>query len=205
MMIGGEGQAVAIGTPRLDDAVGRSADRGPEARQETHCLQAQTAQRATVANRAHRQSLTALQITGIHPTAAPQDEAQAEAAAAPGAVAERSLRYRQQPTQAPRKHPPKPRRNRRRQRSSQSWHTKKDRAARQMGATALASGWASSVSRARSVTDRQHPGDGSAAPPSSPAHQRRQWAVITPFSPKSTASSRSPTMARRTAASTYRH
>ena len=82
MMIGGEGQAVAIGPPRLDDAW-VEAQIVAQKRGKKLIVFKHKRRKGYRRKQGHRQSLTALQITGIHPTAAPQDEAQAEAAAAP--------------------------------------------------------------------------------------------------------------------------
>lgn len=82
MMIGGEEQAVAIGTPRLDDAW-VEAQIVAQKRGKKIVVFKHKRRKGYRRKQGHRQSLTALQITGIHPTAASQDEAQAEAAAAP--------------------------------------------------------------------------------------------------------------------------
>ena len=84
MMIGGEGQAMSIGTPRLDDA-----------RVEAQIIAQKRGKKIIVfkhkrrkgyrRKQGHRQSLTALKITGIYPTAATQDEVQDETSAAPAA------------------------------------------------------------------------------------------------------------------------
>ena len=90
MMIGGEGQAVAIGTPRLDDAW-VEAQIVAQKRGKKLIVFKHKRRKGYRRKQGHRQSLTALQITGIHPTAAPQDEAQAEAAAAPEPPSEASI------------------------------------------------------------------------------------------------------------------
>ena len=82
MMIGGEGQAVAIGTPRLDEAW-VEAQIVAQKRGKKIIVFKHKRRKGYRRKQGHRQSLTALKITGIHPTAAAQDEAQAEAAAAP--------------------------------------------------------------------------------------------------------------------------
>lgn len=82
MMVGGEGQAVAIGTPRLDDAW-VEAQIVAQKRGKKIIIFKHKRRKGYRRKQGHRQSLTALKITGIHPTAASQDEAQAEAAAAP--------------------------------------------------------------------------------------------------------------------------
>jgi len=82
MMIGGEGQAVVIGTPRLDDAW-VEAQIVAQKRGKKIIVFKHKRRKGYRRKQGHRQSLTALQITGIHPTAASQDEARAEAAAAP--------------------------------------------------------------------------------------------------------------------------
>ena len=81
MMIGGEGQAVAIGTPRLDEAW-VEAQIVAQKRGKKIIVFKHKRRKGYRRKQGHRQSLTALKITGIHPTAAP-DEAPAEAAAAP--------------------------------------------------------------------------------------------------------------------------
>ena len=81
MMIGGEGQAVSIGTPRLDDAW-VEAQIVAQIRGKKIIIFKHKRRKGYRRKQGHRQSLTALQITGIHPTAA-QDEAQAEVVAAP--------------------------------------------------------------------------------------------------------------------------
>ena len=88
MMVGGEGQAVSIGTPRLDDAW-VEAQIVAQKRGKKIIVFKHKRRKGYRRKQGHRQSLTALRITGIHPTAASQDEVQAEAAASPGAVAER--------------------------------------------------------------------------------------------------------------------
>lgn len=82
MMIGGEGQAVSVGTPRLDDAW-VEAQIVAQKRGKKIIIFKHKRRKGYRRKQGHRQSLTALKITGIHPTAAPQDEAQAEAAAIP--------------------------------------------------------------------------------------------------------------------------
>ena len=82
MMIGGEGQAVSVGTPRLDDAW-VEAQIVAQKRGKKIIIFKHKRRKGYRRKQGHRQSLTALKITGIHPTAAPQDEAQAEAAATP--------------------------------------------------------------------------------------------------------------------------
>ena len=81
MMIGGEEQAVSIGTPRLDDAW-VEAQIVAQKRGKKIIIFKHKRRKGYRRKQGHRQSLTALKITGIHPTAA-QDEAQAEAVAAP--------------------------------------------------------------------------------------------------------------------------
>ena len=83
MMIGGEGQAVAIGTPRLDEAW-VEAQIVDQKRGKKIIVFKHKRRKGYRRKQGHRQSLTALKITGIHPTAAP-DEAQPEAAEAPEA------------------------------------------------------------------------------------------------------------------------
>ena len=78
MMIGGEGQAVAVGTPRLDDAW-IEAQIVAQKRGKKIIVFKHKRRKGYRRKQGHRQSLTALQITAIHPTA-PQDEAQEEAA-----------------------------------------------------------------------------------------------------------------------------
>ena len=83
MMIGGEGQAVAIGTPRLDEAW-VEAQIVDQKRGKKIIVFKHKRRKGYRRKQGHRQSLTALKITGIHPIAAP-DEAQPEAAEAPEA------------------------------------------------------------------------------------------------------------------------
>ena len=81
MMIGGEGQAVLIGTPRLADAW-VEAQVVAQKRGKKIIVFKHKRRKGYRRKQGHRQSLTALQITGIHPTAAaPENEAPAEAAA----------------------------------------------------------------------------------------------------------------------------
>ena len=80
MMIGGEGQAVSIGTPRLDDAW-VEAQIVAQKRGKKIIVFKHKRRKGYRRKQGHRQSLTALKITGIYPTAASHDEAQAEAAA----------------------------------------------------------------------------------------------------------------------------
>ncbi len=82
MMIGGEGQAVSVGTPRLDDAW-VEAQIVAQKRGKKIIVFKHKRRKGYRRKQGHRQSLTALKITGIHPTATPQDEAPAEAAVAP--------------------------------------------------------------------------------------------------------------------------
>ena len=82
MMIGGEGQAVAIGTPRLD-AAWVEAQIVAQKRGKKIIVFKHKRRKGYRRKQGHRQSLTALRITGIHPTAASQDETQVEAVAAP--------------------------------------------------------------------------------------------------------------------------
>ena len=82
MMIGGEGQAVSVGTPRLDDAW-VEAQIVAQKRGKKIIVFKHKRRKGYRRKQGHRQSLTALKITGIHPTATTQDEAQAEPVAAP--------------------------------------------------------------------------------------------------------------------------
>lgn len=82
MMIGGEGQAVSIGTPRLDDAW-VEAQIVAQKRGKKIIVFKHKRRKGYRRKQGHRQSLTALKITGIHPSAAPQDEAQVEVAVTP--------------------------------------------------------------------------------------------------------------------------
>ena len=81
MMIGGEGQAVAVGTPRLDDAW-VEAQIVAQKRGKKIIVFKHKRRKGYRRKQGHRQSLTALKITGIHPTTAPEADAQAETAAA---------------------------------------------------------------------------------------------------------------------------
>lgn len=83
MMIGGEGQAVSVGTPRLDDAW-VEAQIVAQKRGKKIIVFKHKRRKGYRRKQGHRQSLTALKITGIHATAAPQDEARTEATAIPG-------------------------------------------------------------------------------------------------------------------------
>ena len=76
MMIGGEGQPVSIGTPRLDDAR-VEAQIVAQKRGKKIIIFKHKRRKGYRRKQGHRQSLTALQITGIHPAAAPQDAAMA--------------------------------------------------------------------------------------------------------------------------------
>ena len=78
MMVGGEGQAVSIGTPRLDDAR-VEAQIVAQKRGKKIIVFKHKRRKGYRRKQGHRQSLTALKITGIHPTAASQDEAGAAA------------------------------------------------------------------------------------------------------------------------------
>lgn len=80
MMIGGEGQAVSIGTPRLDDAW-VEAQIVAQKRGKKIIVFKHKRRKGYRRKQGHRQSLTALKITGIHATAEPQDADRAEAAA----------------------------------------------------------------------------------------------------------------------------
>ena len=80
MMIGGEGQAVAVGTPRLDDAW-VEAQIVAQKRGKKIIVFKHKRRKGYRRKQGHRQSLTALKITGIHPAA--PDEAPAEATAIP--------------------------------------------------------------------------------------------------------------------------
>ena len=82
MMIGGEGQAVSIGTPRLDDAW-VEAQIVAQKRGRKIIVFKHKRRKGYRRKQGHRQSLTALKITGIHATAAPQAEARAETTAIP--------------------------------------------------------------------------------------------------------------------------
>ena len=82
MMIGGEGQAVSVGTPRLDDAW-VEAQIVAQKRGKKIIVFKHKRRKGYRRKQGHRQSLTALKITGIHATPAPQDEARAEATAIP--------------------------------------------------------------------------------------------------------------------------
>lgn len=79
MMIGGEGQAVSVGTPRLNDAW-VEAQIVAQKRGKKIIVFKHKRRKGYRRKQGHRQSLTALKITGIHPTATPPDEARAEAA-----------------------------------------------------------------------------------------------------------------------------
>ena len=78
MMIGGEGQGVSVGTPRLDDAW-VEAQIVAQKRGKKIIVFKHKRRKGYRRKQGHRQSLTALKITGIHPTVTSQDEAQAEA------------------------------------------------------------------------------------------------------------------------------
>ena len=80
MMIGGEGQPVSIGTPRLDDAW-VEAQIVAQKRGKKIIIFKHKRRKGYRRKQGHRQSLTALQITGIHPTAALQDTESAAAVA----------------------------------------------------------------------------------------------------------------------------
>ena len=82
MMIGGEGQAVSIGTPRLDDAR-VEAQIVAQKRGKKIIVFKHKRRKGYRRKQGHRQSLTALKITGIYPTLAPQDEVQGETSAVP--------------------------------------------------------------------------------------------------------------------------
>ncbi len=90
MMVGGEGQAVSIGTPRLDEAW-VEAQIVAQKRGKKIIIFKHKRRKGYRRKQGHRQSLTALKITSIHPTAAPQDEAQVETAAAPEPLQSESL------------------------------------------------------------------------------------------------------------------
>lgn len=81
LMVGGEGQAVAIGTPRLDD-VWVEAQIVAQKRGKKIIVFKHKRRKGYRRKQGHRQSLTALKITGIHPPAGSRDEVQAEAAVA---------------------------------------------------------------------------------------------------------------------------
>ena len=82
MMVGGEGQAVSIGTPRLDDAW-VEAQIVAQKRGKKIIIFKHKRRKGYRRKQGHRQSLTALKITGIHPTAESQGEVRTELAAAP--------------------------------------------------------------------------------------------------------------------------
>lgn len=84
MMIGGVGQPVAVGTPRLDDAW-VEAQIVAQKRGKKIIVFKHKRRKGYRRKQGHRQSLTALKITGIHPTAAPENDAQAETVAAAAA------------------------------------------------------------------------------------------------------------------------
>ena len=89
MMIGGEGQPVSIGTPRLDDAR-VEAQIVAQKRGKKIIIFKHKRRKGYRRKQGHRQSLTALQITGIHPAAAalpepPQGETPVSAEAGPAA------------------------------------------------------------------------------------------------------------------------
>lgn len=82
MMLGGEGQPVSIGTPKLDDAW-VEAQIVAQKRGKKIIIFKHKRRKGYRRKQGHRQSLTALKITGIHPTAASPDEVQTEAVAVP--------------------------------------------------------------------------------------------------------------------------
>lgn len=82
MMVGGEGQTVSIGTPRLDDAW-VEAQIVAQKRGKKIIVFKHKRRKGYRRKQGHRQSLTALRITGIHPTAAPQNTVQTELNAVP--------------------------------------------------------------------------------------------------------------------------
>ena len=110
MMIGGEGQAVAIGTPRLDEAW-VEAQIVAQKRGKKIIVFKHKRRKGYRRKQGHRQSLTALKITGIHPTAARRTRHRLRRPLPPS----RRAKPRCSPglAQTPRKHPPKPQRNRR--------------------------------------------------------------------------------------------
>lgn len=87
MMIGGEDQAVSVGTPRLDDAW-VEAQIVAQKRGKKIIIFKHKRRKGYRRKQGHRQSLTALKITGIHPTAAAQGGAQAEAVTTEPSVSE---------------------------------------------------------------------------------------------------------------------